>query len=66
MSAAAAAKAGRRSHDSFGRCRTDPLLVLSFQAAHATLDRFVFGDLRGEAVDGLQAYFHHAMYWPAL
>jgi len=44
----------------------DPLLVLSFQAAHATLDRFVFGDLRGEAVDGLQAYFHHAMYWPAL
>ena len=40
----------------------DPLLVLSFEPAHAILDRFVFGDLRGEAVDGLQAYFHHHIY----
>jgi hypothetical protein len=41
---------------------SDPLLFLSFEPAHVTLDRFVFGDLRGEAVDGLQAYFHHAVY----
>jgi len=40
----------------------DPLLVLSFDRAHAILDRFVFGDLRGEVADGLQAYFHHELY----
>ncbi len=40
----------------------DPLLVLSFDRAHAILDRFVFGDLRGEVADDLQAYFHHELY----
>ncbi len=46
----------------FSTAALDPLLLLSFEPTHATLDRFVFGDLRSEAVDGLQAYFHHELY----